>query len=493
MKPPIAFAALVISLLPQAPGSAAPPTRATLDQAIRANLQRWNVPGAAVAVVKDGQVIMAEGFGLREQGASGAVDRATSFYTASVTKTFTMAALGMLADEGKLRIDDPVTKYVPGFGVADADTSRLATVRDLMAHRTGLPRADLLMFAGLTNDEVIARMRLVAPVAPLRTRFTYQNQMYLTLGQIVANLAQTSWQSVIETRLMARLGMQDSNAAGLGHPRAAENAAVPHALVNDQAATIDYVPRPPYGAGGVNASARDMARWLQFILGDGAWNGEKILGPQVLAATQQPNTITSPTIWMPDANFALYGLGWFLNDYRGKKVVQHGGNGEGWTSLVWMLPGEKLGVAVLTNMHNTLLPWAIAHQVADAYLGGGTRDWTSYFLDAERARNQAAARQRPARGTSPIDSSAWLGEWRSQIYGTVTVSLREGEPWLAYGSALEAHLVAGTTAADAVALWKRSDLDAVLGPTAVKRIVRNGQAVLAINFGGDIAEFTKGQ
>jgi CubicO group peptidase (beta-lactamase class C family) len=483
---------ILLALVPviQAQSPAPTPTAAALDAAVSATVRAWNVPGVAVAVVRDGRVVLSRGFGVQRAGESATVDDATAFYTASITKTFTVTALGMLADAGKLRIDDPVGKYLPEFGVADPDTTRLATVRDLMAHRTGLPRADLLMFSGLSNDEVLTRLKRVPSAAPLRTRFTYQNQMYLALGELTARLSGSSWQSTVESGILSRLGMTDSNAAGLGRP-AGRNAAVPHAIVNGVVSPVEFVPRAPYGAGGLNASARDLAKWLQFQLGDGTWQGTKLVNPQVLTAPQQPNAITAPTIWTPDATFLLYGLGWFISDYHGHKVVQHGGNGEGWTSLLWMMPNEKLGIAVLTNMHNTLLPWAIAHTVADAYGGGGRGAWDAYFLEAERSRSAAQARQAPKAGTGELDASSWVGTWDSPVYGPLTITSADGRVSLRYGPSLSGDLAPGATASDAVLTWQRSDVLAVLGPSALKRSTRGTDSVLSINLAGDVAEFVK--
>jgi len=485
----------LVSALAAAPLLArqAAPAAATQDVAsvIDRTFSAWNVPGASVAVVKDGQVLLTKGYGVREIGKPGRVDDQTIFYTASVTKTFTVTAIGMLGDEGRLRIDEPVAKYLPAFSAANTEPLRQATLRDLISHRTGLPRADLLMFSGLSEDEVLARVTRITPVAPLRSRFTYQNQMYLGLGQIISRLSGKSWQEFIETRLLAPLGMAGSNAAGLGHPPSGAPGAVPHALSGNSVAPVEYVPRAPYGAGGVNTSARDLGRWLQFELGDGTWNGTKLVAPQVLQAMQLPNTIVQPTIWTPRSTFMLYGLGWFLSDDLGRKVVQHGGNGEGWTALVWMLPQEKLGVAVLTNMHNTLMPWAIAHAVADTVAPGPVpaRDWTAHFLSAERARDTAAAKQRPQPGAGKLDPGRWVGTWTSPIYGDVLIGAGSDGLELSYGPNLRATI--GPLGDDAVATWRRSDILAVVGPSMLRQATRDGVARLQLVLGGDTLEFTR--
>ncbi len=468
----------------------APPDAARVQAEVARVVKAWDVPGVAVAVVKDGQVVMTGGYGVRRLGRPDPVTADTAFYTASVTKTFTIAALGVLADQGLIRLDDPVLKHLPDFGTADATLTSQLTIRDLATHRTGLPRADLIMFAGLQDRDVIARMKGLAPVAPLRSRFTYQNQMYLTLGEIIGRLGGGTWSDVVSSRLLTPLAMSQTSAQGLGHTQPSQPAAHPHARLNGAVTPVDLVPRTPYGGGGINSTARDLATWLRFLLGDGTANGAKIVGANVLAATQQPNTIVPPPYFAPDAVMAAYGLGWFLNDYHGHKVVQHGGNGEGWTTVLWMQPDAKLGVAVLTNMHNTMLPWAIAQSVADLYGGRTGRDWVAHFQRAEAQRDAAQAKATPNVTADPVDPAPWSGTWTSPTYGDLTITSGPDGTSLQYGPSLRATLrsVAGGGVA---AVWSRSDVLAVLGPSLLRTAARGTETRLALTLGGDTVEFVK--
>jgi CubicO group peptidase (beta-lactamase class C family) len=443
----------------------------------------WDVPAAAVAVVKDGQIVLSKGYG-------GATDDMTSFYTASVTKTFTVAALGMLADEGKLRIDDPVVKYLPEFSTADPTLSAQLTVRDLMAHRTGLPRADLLMFSGLSDTDVIGRLKGIAPIAPVRTRLTYQNQMYLALGEIVARLSGKPWSQFITERVLTPLGMTHSSATGLGHAPPGVPTVQPHARIDGKVSPVSLVPRPPYGAGGINATGRDMAAWLQFLLGDGTWNGAKLLGPQVINATRQPQIVTPPTYMYPDAVLSSYGLGWFLSDYHGHLIVQHGGNGEGWTALVFLQPDAKLGVAVLTNMNSSLMPWAMAYAIADAYMGRSSRDWTQHYLAAERARDAAQAKQIPVPVDGSVDPAIWTGTYMSPVYGELRIVSAGNGLELQYGPALRATLRPVANGGVA-AFWQRSDITAVIGPSILRQAASGSDGRLSLALGGDTIDFIR--
>lgn len=481
---PIALVVCLLAAWPVATATQTPPapTPAVISTIVANVFNAWDVPSASVAVVKDGQVVLSTGYG-------GATD-STMFYTASVTKTFTVAALGMLADEGKLRIDDPVTKYLPEFATADPTLTAQLTVRDLMAHRTGLPRADLLMFAGLTDTEVVGRLKGVAPIAPVRTRLTYQNQMYLALGEIVARLSGKSWSRFVTERLLVPLGMANSSATGLGHTPAGAPTVQPHARVDGKVSPISLVPRPPYGAGGVNSTGRDLATWMQFLMGDGTWNGAKLLGPQVINATRQPQIMTPPIYMYPDAVLSSYGLGWFLSDHHGHLIVQHAGNGEGWTALVFMQPDLKLGVAVLTNMNSTLMPWAMAYAVADAYGGRAGRDWTQHYLAAERGRDAAQAKQMPVAVEGAVDAATWVGTYTSPAYGELRIVPEGAGVELQYGSALRATLRPVATGGVA-AFWQRSDITAVIGPSIVRQTTSGTGTRLTLVLGGDSIDFIR--
>ena len=224
-----------------------------------------------------------------------------------MAKAFTVTALGIAADEGRIRIDDPIVKYLPEFKVADPSLTPALTIRDLMAHRTGLPRADLLMVSGLANDLVMARLAALGPVAPIRTRFTYSNQMYLALGLLLERVTGASLPDFLESRLLTPIGFADGNARGLGHWPPGAQAASPHARRPQGAQPIDLVARAPYGAGGINASAADLAAWLLLQLNSDA--DLKVVSPNVIAAEHAPNTLVPVNATMPSATVAAYGLG----------------------------------------------------------------------------------------------------------------------------------------------------------------------------------------
>jgi hypothetical protein len=264
----------------------------------------------------------------------------------------------------------------------------------------------------------------------------------------------------------------------------------PHARINGTVMPVSLVPRPPYGAGGINSTGRDMAAWLQFLLGDGTWNGAKLLGPQVINATRQPQIATPPAYMYPDAVLSSYGLGWFLSDHHSHLIVQHGGNGEGWTALVFLQPDVKLGIAVLTNMNSSLMPWAMAYAVADAYAGRSSRDWTQHYLSAERARDAAQAKQIPVPADGTIDPADWTGTYSSPVYGELRIIAAGGALELQYGPALRATLRPIANAGVA-AFWHRSDITAVIGPSVVRQVTSGSDRRLSLVLGGDTIDFIR--
>ena len=391
----------------------------SLDAQVRRLQAAWDVPGFAVAVVESGQVVLSRGYGVRTLGQRDPVDERTLFYTGSVSKSFTVLALGMLAEQGKLRLDDPVARYLPSFRLRDSVLTGQVTVRDLLAHRTGLPRADLLMMSGYDAPEVVRRLSALDPIAQLRTRFTYQNQMYLVASQLVSTLSGQPFEDFVEQRLLARLGMRSSNARGIGWNAPDGGQATPHVREGGVIQPVVIHPRAPYGGGAINTCAADLTNFLRMLLADGKLDTTKIVSPAVVRAAQDAQTPIPPLFFMPDANLAAYGLGWFLSDYHGEKVVEHGGNAEGWTALVGLLPREKVGVAVLTNMNSTALPYAVFLTVVDDALGRSGKDWAATFRTLER---QTAPPEPPRELAGVASRDRYVGTYESPCFGRAEIA-----------------------------------------------------------------------
>ncbi len=416
------------------------------DAYVTRSMAEWKVPGLAIAIVRNDSVVLAKGYGVKSLGKPDRVDEHTLFAIGSSSKAFTALAMAMLVDQGKVRWDDPATKYLPGLQLYDPYATRELTVRDLLTHRSGLSRGDLLWYAGdLPRDSILHHVRYLKPTWSLRAHFGYQNIMYLAAGQVAAALSGTSWDEVIRHRIFTPLGMTSSNTstAGLdGKP----NVAAPHDEVDDTVRVIPYHNIDNIGpAGSINSNAKDMAEWVRFQLAGGKVDGKPLLSAGAFDETHAAQTIVpSDGFWkltMQEAHFAAYGMGWFLHDYKGRKVVQHGGNIDGMTALVALLPEERTGLVILTNLNGNLLTYALMYRVFDGYLKQPARDWSAELLKGAaelKAQGEAAEKTRETqrvKGTAPtLPPAKYAGVYVDSMYGEATVREDRGKLVLEYGS-----------------------------------------------------------
>ena len=411
-----------------------------LDAYAARAVRDWGVVGLSMAVVKDGRVAFAKGYGVRELGKPAPVDTATLFAVGSTTKAMTAAALGMMVDAGKLGWDDPLTAHLPGFQMADPYVTREVTVRDALTHRAGLGNADFLWYgAEHAAPEVVRRARLVPPAYSLRSSFIYQNVMYAVAGSALAAVAGAPWEEVMRSRIFAPLGMAGTVptlAAAAGRP----NVAAPHFLFGDTArvirnATVDAVAP----AGSVWSSAADMAKWIRCMLDSGrAPDGRPLLRPGTWAELLRPQTIVTaagfyPTARLTRPHWTTYGLGWFQHDYAGRKVDFHTGSIDGMVAIVALVPDERLGLVVLANTDHAELRHALMYRAIDLYLGNAPRDWSAELralyagLDARADSARRAAEARRVPGTRPsLPLEKYAGTYADSLRGSVTVTAEGG-------------------------------------------------------------------
>ncbi len=422
------------------------------DAYVTTAMKAWAVPGVAIAIVRNDTVIYAHGYGVREIGKPGAVDAQTMFAIGSSSKAFTAAAIGMLIDEGKLRFDDPVTQHLPGFEMYDPFVTRDLTVRDILSHRSGLARGDLMWY-GTDNsrDEILRRVRFLKPSSSFRSQFGYQNLMFLAAGQIVAAVSHKTWDDFVRERIFVPLGMSSTNTSVARLARLA-NVAQPHSKIDDTLRAIPYRRIDNIGpAGSINSTATDMAQWLRFQLAGGKFGGKQLLSTSVLAEEHTSQTIIplAPLnrLLNPYAHFSTYGMGWFLEDYRGKEVRHHGGAIDGMSALVAMLPEEHLGVVILTNMNGSLLPNALMFKTFDLQLHSPPRDWSAEMkkvfdgaLAAAKAAQQKMEAPRVA-GTKPsLALEQYAGTYTDSMYGDLKVRVQNGALYATMGPPFEGPL-----------------------------------------------------
>jgi CubicO group peptidase (beta-lactamase class C family) len=400
----------------------------------------WKVPGLAIAVVKDGRIVFAKGYGVREAGKPAPVDTQTLFAIGSTTKAMTAASIGMLVDEGKVHWDDRVTKILPSFQLADAYVTRELTIRDLLTHRAGLGNADVLWYrADNSPEEVIRRVRFADPAYSLRSSFIYQNVMYAVAGQVIATTSGMPWEQFVRTRIFRPLGMPNTVPL-LDSARRRSNVASPHYRLGDTIrvvtnASVDAVA----SAGAVWSSVADMARWMLFVLDSGRVDGRRLLKPATYAEWLKPETMVTPEEFYPTArltkpHWTTYAFGWFQEDYSGRMVDFHTGSIDGMVAIIGLIPDERLGVYVLANLDHAEVRHALMYRVFDAYLGNSPRDWSGDLLRlyggiraaADSTQRRAEARRIP--NTRPsLSLDQYAGTYADSLVGDVTVTLENGK------------------------------------------------------------------
>jgi len=422
---------------------AAVPAPPDLDQWVARAMRVFEVPGIAVAIVKDDAVVVAKGYGVRKLGDSATVDAKTLFGIASNTKVFTATALGLLVEEHKIEWDAPVIRYLPAFAMWDPYVTRELTVRDLLVHRSGLGlgAGDLLWWppSDYSRKEIARRLRFIPPAASFRSAYAYDNVLYLVAGEVIEAISGQSWEEFITSRILAKVGMTGSNVQHSAAMRGG-NVAATHARIGGTVrpiAPFDSDATNP--AGGINSSAEDMAKWLRVQLSGGMLaDGSRLFSAataRVLATIVTPVPIADPPPEMAQlkANFNGYALGLGIRDYRGHKLVAHTGGLPGYVSRVAMIPDAGLGVAVLTNQESGEAFDSIAFHVLDHYLNAPAFDWIDAF-EKRRARagaasaaaeqGAAASRDRASKPSLPL--ARYAGTYRDAWYGDIAIAERAG-------------------------------------------------------------------
>jgi len=441
----VLVAVLPTTALPQA----APKGLQGLDQYVTGVMQEWHVPGLALGVIQDGRPVLLQGYGFRDVEGRLPVTPRTLMAIGSNTKSFTVVLMGMLVDSGKLDWDKPVRTYLPDFQLYDQFATQEMTPRDLVTHRSGLPRHDAVWYGrSFTRAELYQRLRYLEPSASFRSRWQYQNLMFMTAGYLVERLTGRSWDDLVRERIFQPLGMNRSNTSVRDLPASDDYAlayfwrdcpapgaaggsrsqALPCGLSKIPYRNIDAVAP----AGSINSSAEEMLHYIQFHLDSGFYAGRPLLSKRNATLMQTPQMLVGdPEIWPDELGTASYGLGLSITTYRGRKLVQHGGGIDGFISQMAWMPKERIGVVVLTNLSgNNPVPNIVTRHVLDRLLGLEPIDWVARIKKQQeeaRARQETQRQERAAErkpGTSPSHPlAAYAGEYEHPGYGRLTVGL----------------------------------------------------------------------
>ncbi|MEO7445622.1 MAG: serine hydrolase [Ferruginibacter sp.] len=429
------------------PALGQPITSRQIDSVSNLVLKTFNVPGIAVAVIKDNKVIHAKGYGVRSLATMQPVDENTLYGIASNSKAFTTTALAMLVDEKKISWDDKVTDYIPEFRMYDRYVTEQFTIRDLLTHRSGLGlgAGDLMFWpdsSSFTKQDMIRNLRYLKATSAFRTKYDYDNNLYMVAGEVLARVTGMSWENFIQTRILDPLGMT-MTAPSFKLLKNKSNVTEPHAPVDG---TVKVIRRDwnenANAAGGIYSNLTDLSKWVIMHLNDGKYgsNFEKRLisadthkdlwAPQTIIEVGGPGTYNT--------HFAAYGLGFFLNDSKGYKQVSHTGGLAGIVTQVTMIPELNLGIIVFTNQQQGAAFTAITNTIKDAYFGMPPVNRIKEYHDRVVA-NEASAEKITSgiweeirlaqKNTQPVNADKVLGTYHDKWFGDVTIVRKNGKLW----------------------------------------------------------------
>ncbi len=404
-------------------------------------LEEWKGVGVAVGAIVGDDPVLLKGFGHRDREGGLPVTENTLFAIGSATKAFTCFALATLVDEGKLEWDKPVVNYLPGLQLYDQSATQRITARDLVTHRSGLPRHDLVWYnnQSISRSDLMQRVRYLQPSKDLREVFQYNNNMYAMAGYLLGQLTESTWEEAVRKRILEPLGMRNTNFS-VHDSQNAPDFALPYQVHDEEIEKMSFRDIEVMGpAGSINSSVADMTRWLQVFLKRGEFGGERLLQENTIKDLISPQMAVAR---LPTEDLILpagYGMGWGLSSYQGKYRVAHGGNIDGFSALVTFFPYDDLGIVVLANQNGSALPGLITNHLADRVLGVKGKNWHAEAFDRyqkglevekEAEKKKETVRVPDTRTAHPIE--AYAGEYHHPGYGTLSIEHADGKLSMVY-------------------------------------------------------------
>jgi CubicO group peptidase (beta-lactamase class C family) len=408
----------------------------SLQSYINKALTDWRIPGAAICIIKDNKIVLMHGYGIKELGLNDKVDENTLFMIGSNTKAFTATALAMLQTQGKLSLDDKITKYIPSFKLDNVAAGEMTTVRDLLCHRLGFQtfQGDFTFYnTDLTREQIIAKMALVKAKYPFRTTWGYTNSAFLTAGQVIPAVTSRSWESWVKDYIFAPLGMGNTIALTKQMPTAFNKTAA-HTLVDGRLTAIPYCQIDGLApAGSISSSANDLSKWVLCLLNNGKVGNRQVIPAAAIQATREPQDyVGNLNLLDGESSFQLYGLGWFLTTYAGHRIVMHDGGVNGYVSSVTLVPDEHLGIIVLTNTDMNEFFEGLRWDVMDAYFKLPYHNYNGAFLSRfKKNMNEDLALDHRRRDTvamlhpASLPLTAYAGKYHNELYGDMTITVGE--------------------------------------------------------------------
>ncbi|MCP2604929.1 serine hydrolase [Candidatus Aminicenantes bacterium AH-873-B07] len=403
------------------------------DKFVKRTMKEWKVPGMAISIIKDGKVILSKGYGFRDIKKKLKVTPKTLFAIGSCTKAFTAVAIGILIDEGKLEWDKPVREYLPFFKLHDSFASERITPRDLLCHRSGLPRHDLMWYnSSYSREELIKRLRYLKPSQDFRYKWQYQNLMFVVAGYLVGKVAGKNWEEFVQERIFKPLGMENSNFS-VEDSKKSPDFALPYLKKNGKIIEIPFRNIDNMGpAGSINSNVEEMAKWIILNLNKGKFNGKQIISESSLNQIHSPQMVIQQPIKYDELFYASYGMGWVITAYRGYLMLLHGGGIDGFTALVSFMPKKRIGMVILTNLNGTPLPRIVAYNIYDRLLGLSQISWNERIKEEIKKAKERAEKAKKEKdkdrklNTKPSHSlEDYVGEYENPGYGIIKIE-KEG-------------------------------------------------------------------
>lgn len=408
-----------------------------LDEYVAKCLKAHGVPGIGVAVVQDGKVILCRGYGTKTTGSEAPVTKDTLFAIGSVSKSFTVAMIAMLIDEGKMNWDDRLRNHLPNFRTYQDALNDEITIRDCLGHRCGLARHELVWYGSpFKRNEILNRVRLLKPDAPIRTQFIYNNIMYLAAGEAAAKAAGKSWDEFIVERIFKPLGMTSANTS-ITKFKVQGDIATPHTKVKGVPTAVAWRNADNMGpAGSINASAADMAEYLKFQLRKGKVGDKILIERDTFLEMHKPLTFLSKgqIELIPESKFRSYAMGWMVQDFRGTIYVEHGGNIDGMSASCAFLPEKKMGVVVLANLNGSLLPQTLGIDILDRLLGQENQEIAFQFSSLSflnewglQTATEPDATKRIKDTKPSFKLEKYVGRYQDDIHPSLLVREKDGK------------------------------------------------------------------
>ncbi|TDE54377.1 serine hydrolase [Flavobacterium sp. GT3P67] len=419
-----------------------------VDELVDRTLKTFNVPGIAVAIVKDGKVIHSKGYGVKSILTNEKVDANTLFGIASNSKAFTSAALAILVDEGKVKWDDKVIKHLPNFKMYNDYVTNEFTIRDLLTHRSGLGlgAGDLMIWpdgSDFTTQDIIQNLQYLKPVSAFRTQYDYDNLLYIVAGEVIRVASGLSWCDFVEQRMMKPLEMNNSVASFL-RLKDTTNIIAPHVPIDGKLKVIKRYQNQLFdAAAGIYSSVNDLSKWTIMQMNNGKYGSEN----KQLFSKKEHNEMWSPQTIIPtnttapyNTHFSSYGLGWFLSDVKGYKQVTHTGGLEGIVTQVTLIPELNLGIIVLTNQQSGAAFRAITNTIKDSYLGIQSEDYVTIYSNRIKANVASADKitddvwatvAKNKKEKFKIDFKSFVGTYTDNWFGDAVLSEKKGKLYFA--------------------------------------------------------------